>query len=711
MTPLTRLFSKDKRRQSLPLILGLALGFLWSGGYHLLVRAPSLALAGHDGLYRCTVVDYPAGTRFGGKVTVQLHTEDPISPRAVLYADWEPLDALRPGDVIQARLSPRTIDRPLRNRTDYNQSRGIFLTAKGKELTLLHRPERIPFQYLPLHFAHTLKNAIEDSLPEDVSGFAAALVTGDKNRLPLGLYAAFQRSGLAHVVAVSGLHVSFLLALFTLLLGRGKRTTALLGIVLSLFFALSVGSTPSVLRAVLMAGLLLLAPLVCREPDPPTSLSFSLLLLLLICPWSAASVGLQLSFAAVAGLVFLTPALQERLTRALPPKKGRLAKVIRVPLLAIGSSLSATLGALVFTTPLVALYFNIFSLAGLLTNLLTLWAISLTFLSTLLGGVLGLIYPPLGLLLSSFAVWPARYVMAVAKGVSSLPLASLSLSSPYLLGWFVLSYALLLLILSRRGRGVRPAIPITACALCLCAALLLDSWPVRSGALTLILPDVGGGNAALFHSCGHAVAVNCGSRHGPNAGDLTAERLLALGQTRLDALVVTDCISENSDGVPQLLARLPTQRLYLPARHEHCPRCLALAETAQALGCTPLHLEGDVCIPFGTAELTVFEPMAWEHGHSALCTDGDFRALLTGDLNQEQEKQLTRYKDLPPVSLLVTAAGNTASESLLLAVTPEEAVLTGDRPHPHQLERLGAAGCVVWPAHALGTITFTIPRK
>ena len=135
---------------------------------------------------------------------------------------------------------------------------------------------------------------------------------GDKSRLPDGLYAAFQRAGLAHVVAVSGLHVGFLAGLLTTLLGRRKRLSAAVGMALVFFFAAAAGNTPSVLRAAFLEGFLLLAPLLNREEDKPTALSAVLLLLLLQCPDAAANVGLQLSFAAVAGIYLVTGPLYAR---------------------------------------------------------------------------------------------------------------------------------------------------------------------------------------------------------------------------------------------------------------------------------------------------------------------------------------------------------------------------------------------------------------
>ena len=123
-----------------------------------------------------------------------------------------------------------------------------------------------------------------------------------------------------HVTAVSGLHCGFLIALLGLLVFRRQRLTAFLGYPALLFYMFMVGCTPSVVRSCVMVGFVLLAPLAGREGDTPTALSGALLVILLANPFAAASVSLQLSFAAVAGLLLPAPKIYGGLVR-LGPKK------------------------------------------------------------------------------------------------------------------------------------------------------------------------------------------------------------------------------------------------------------------------------------------------------------------------------------------------------------------------------------------------------
>lgn len=714
----SRLLPGSRRRAALALA-GAAFGLLWTGGYSAVFRAPAHALAeGGAAEAVLTVTDYPSPTAYGVSVPVRISLPGHPDPRAVLYLEEDGGD-LRPGDVLSAvvRWTPTGAGRG--SGSAYEQSRGVFLTGSASACSRSRRPDRIPLRFLPQEVARRWKASIAAHFPDDVSGFLSALVTGDKRGLPDGLYAAFRRAGLAHVVAVSGLHVGFLTGLLTTLLGRRRRFSAAAGMALVFFFAAAAGNSPSVLRAAFLEVFLLLAPLLNREADKPTALSAVLLLLLLQCPYAAAGVGLQLSFGAVAGIYLITGPLYTRWTAVLPKGAGGLRPLFRAAGALVFGSLSTTLGALLFTTPLTAWYFRSVSLAGPLTNLLTLWAVSETFLGGLITAVAGPVFPALSSLLGQLVAWPARWILWAARAIARQPLASLSLTTVYLAGWFVLAYAVLLLPLFFKGR-VRPAIPVGVTAVTLCAALLMSTWPAFHARLTVTVLDVGQGSSTLFFSRNRAVLVDCGGNSADDPGDLAADALQSLGLSRLDVLVLTHFHADHAGGVPELLARVDVSLLLLPDAEPEDPLRQEISALAERAGSEVRFLSDDLLFSFGDASMTVYAPLgdggANEEGLSALCTAGDFDVLVTGDMNDVVERRLVKYKDLPNIELLVAGhhgSKNATSEELLLAVRPEAAVISSGsnrygHPAPETLERLGAAGCDIYRTDGMGNITFTI---
>lgn len=709
----------DRRRRMMLACLGLAAGLAWTGTYGQLTHAPAQALAGTEGTISATAADWPRETAYGSSVLVYLRPEEglPISTR--LYLD-DPSPDLRPGDTLTVPAELRLADTIAGEHTDYYYAKGILLVAYGEGEAEVSRPVRPPWWTWPAYAAR----ALEDSVARAFHGWAAplitALITGEDAGMDGGEYAALRRTGLSHVISVSGLHVSFLAGCLAALLGAWRRRTAVISIALMFFFAAAVGNTPAVLRAAFMQSMLLLAPLVGREDDRATSLFTILMLLLAANPYAAASVSLQLSFAAVAGIYLFTGPLNDRLRALLPsepkgfwPRLGRLAGEF------VFASLSTTLGAIVFTTPLTAVYFHSVSLIAPLANLLTLWAFSLAFLGGLAVSLAGLALPALAGVLAwpvSLAVW---FVQKVTAALARLPFASVSTQSVYLRLWLALVYGLLLLYLLWRGEKKRPLVPIGLGTAALCGALVLNAAAQTGGALTVSVLDVGQGLSVALTSGGRTALVDCGGTGSADPGDVAADYVQDLGLSRIDLVVLTHYHQDHAGGVPELLNRLDVGLLVLPDVEADDPLRAEITALAAEQGVETLFVSENTGVELGEAALTIYGPLGTgggnEEGLSVLCTAGEFDALITGDMNSAVEHRLVKYGNLPDIELLVAGhhgSKYSTSEELLLETKPETAVIstgynTYGHPAPETLERLAAAGCDIYRTDWSGTVTVT----
>jgi len=721
--PLTRRFSANARRAFALTFAGLAAGFFYTAAFWAFCRAPAEALiTGESQSLTFTVLSYPSETATGARVEAVFPMEHAPDPHVVLYAERDALDLL-PGDQITAEASLRSSGTYRGESSDYYPARGIYLIGYTDDITLEKRPETVSPSFWPILLGKTLKDAIGSLFPEDVSGFLIALITGDKRFLPTGLYAAFRRAGLAHVVAVSGLHVGFLAGQLTTLLGKRRRFSAVVGLTVVFFFAAMVGNGPSVIRASFMQAFFLMAPLLGREEDKPTTLAAVLLLVLLPCPDAAASISLQLSFASVAGIYLISEPLHrqwmQKLYGDVLQKQSKFQALTRHIVSFFLSTFSTTLGALLFTTPLSALSFQSLSLAGPLTNLLTLWAVSVVFQFGLIATLIGLYAPGLGQSLAAIVAQPARWICLVSRAVAKLPFSAVSLSTIYLAGWAILTYIILLLWLCFRN-SVRPAFPIAASVITLCAALFMGAWSFLSGRLTVSVLDVGQGASALFSFHGQTVLVDCGGNSADDPGDIAADAIQALGSSRLDALVLTHCHADHAGGVAELLARVDVGRLFLPDVEPEDPLRQEILALAAESGCPVELVSDDITLTFGETRMELYAPVSAggtnEQCLSALCTAGDFQVLVTGDMNATAEQSLLRQKNLPDLDLLIVGhhgSKHSTCEELLQATTPEWAVIssgwnTYGHPAPETLERLAAAGCDIYLTRDHGNVTFRL---
>ena len=708
------------RKRLVLVFLGLAAGFLWAEIYTQLWFQPAARLDDQTVVLHATVTDYPQTSTYGGvTLPARVETDRFARPLAVLYVDQQGED-LRPGDEISAVVHYTLADRTFSGEEiTYYTAKGIFLQGEVYGRLEIDRPDRIPVQYWPAVLAEHLKEGIARAFPEPEAGIVQGIVTGNRDNLTDAFTSSLQRVGMSHTVAVSGMHLAFLAQMLVALGGRGRRSTAVLTILWAVLFSALCGHTPSVDRAAMMIVLLQIAPLFQRERDLPTSLGFALMVLLFLNPFAAAHIGLQLSFGAVAGIALVSDRIQDWLLKKLhlekrPASTGRrwLEKLPRFCV----STLSATLGASVLTTPLVAVYFDTCSLISPLANLLTLWAVGFIFVGGLLVGLLAMFLPGLGQILALPVTGLVRYVEGAVNLLAIPNLSALSMECLLYRGWVVFVYLLLLAALVCKGKK-RPGIPVYASMFALCLSVLAVGISARLGDMLVAVLDVGQGQSVALCQKNCYALVDCGGNGPENAGDVAADYFQTRGVSRLDLLILTHLHDDHANGVQRLLERMQVEKILLP-------------EEDSALLCEILELarEKDIAVETVTEDLyiqtneeqnlTVYAPVEAagetnERGLTVLADGGSFQALITGDMGAAGEENLLKIADLTKTEVLVAGhhgSATSTTQALLDAVKPEYAIISVGEGnlygHPAQetLERLEAAGAEVYRTDWNGTI-------
>ena len=709
------LFLQGKQRaRGLLLTLGAVVGFLWFAGWTAVFVTPSMALADTTATVQATVLDYPSDTESGVSLDIRLEDGTPVR----LYV--RDRCTAKPGDELSFTADFVRSDFLFGEEFTYYTARGVFLLAYADESDLdLIPTERIPLRFLPRVWAHALKAGISAVFSTEHTALLHAVTLGDKTGLSDGVISLFNRSGLAHVLVVSGFHMSALLWGLTRVLTRNKRLAAVMGALFLVLFTLMVGCTPSAIRAALMNALVLFAPFLRRETDSPTSLSAALLLLLLQNPYAAANVSLQLSFASVAGILLITDPLyrwfSERTIRSTDAKwKKRL-------LTAIWSSISVTLGAMLFTTPIIALWFGVVSILSPLSNLLCLWAVSFLLAGGLLSGGLALISPVLAMPFAFVTGLACRYVLWITELIGSLPFAAVPLDSIYYRLWLVAVYIVIgVMFFLRKERRKQPILLLCSPFLLLCAAFLLTRLTYTAPPLTVTILDVGQGSSTAFYSEGSAALVDCGGNGSEAAGDVAADYFQSLGISELDLLVFTHLDGDHFNGADELFARMEINAVALPDRADQYGRHLELEDLAKEEGAEVWYITETAEVSLGGCILTLFPPLGSgtsnEEGLFVLCSAGEFDTLITGDADSAVEAMLVKYYDIPDVEVLVVGhhgSNGSTSEAFLEAVRPEYAVIsTGynsyGHPHENVLERLTDAGAKTYRTDLHGNVTISV---
>ena len=703
-------------RRGLLILLPLAVSLAYFAGYDHLVRQPIENRCGAASDFTATVCDWPQATERGARVTVEL--EGYHRARAVLYGEAELL-AARPGDTVTGTAQWQSAVHFDSDDVTHFNARGVYALLYGREDVRLSAGDGDALRWLPQRAGKAFREKVAAIWDDPrVSGFLTAELTGDKSAMDDGDYLAMQETGLAHLFAVSGLHCAFLVTLLALLISRRQRLLCAVTIPLLLFYMVMVGMSPSVVRACIMQIFLLIAPLFRRGSDPLTSLAAALLVILLCNPFAAASVSLQLSFSATLGMVLLSPRLYKLLTGWY---KGK-CRPLRTALCFVAANLSATLSAVVFTAPLTAWYFRIFVLVAPLSSLLAVPAAGWSFMAAFVTVLLGFVWLPLASLLGWISWALVRYILWIANGMMSWRYHAVYFTNPYLIYWLLFLYAAFIGCAATPDGKRKYLLASALSVLTLTAAIWVNRQDYQYGVLTALTLDVGQGESVILTSGGETALVDCGSSNSyKDPGGLAADTLHSMGVRELSAVVVTHYHADHTNGLYEVLRRIPVQTVYLPDIEDEYGVRERLVSLAEEKGAQVTYVTKETADTLGDTVLTLYPPVQSggdlnELGLTALASAGDFDLLITGDMSGSTEKKLVETYALPDIEVLVVSHhGSRYSSNIrfLKSVTPEAAVISvGDNNYGHPseetLQRLLAVGADIWRTDQQGTIRITV---
>lgn len=366
-----------------------------------------------------------------------------------------------------------------------------------------------------------------------------SLVVGDDSGLDPALADDFRTTGLTHLLAVSGTNLTLLVG-FLLIIGRwcGVRgrwayLAAALGIV---GFVLIARTEPSVVRAAAMGTVALIGMGGNGRERGTRCLGAAVFGLLLIDPGLAVTAGFALSVLATGGILFLAPSWRDAMMRWLP---RWMAEAISVPL-----------AAQVACTPVVTAISGQISLVAVLANLLAAPAVAPATVLGLAGGLVGLVWAPLGQVVAAPAAWSVSWIVVVAQRGAALPTAAVEWGTgPLALGVVTLLCVVLVAAAPRLLRS--PATGIGCSALLVLTVLTRPpspGWPPREWVLAMC--DVGQGDGLVLNAgSGAGVVVDAGPD--PVLMDQCLDRLEI---TSVPLVVLTHFHADHIDGLSGVLS-------------------------------------------------------------------------------------------------------------------------------------------------------------
>lgn len=602
-----------------------------------------------------------------------------------------------------------------------------------------------------------LAQTLAEVLPEPQASLAQGIVLGIRGNIPEDLNNDFTRSGTAHLLAISGFNLSImagvLLSIGLWIFGRRHYLYVWLALVAIWLYTLITGMSPPVVRGAIMASLFLLAEALGRQRSAMVALTFAAAVMVGISPYILGDASFQLSFLAMAGLIFIYPILREpgrRIAAAWLGDEGALVSIVNISV----DTLSACLGAIIAVWPLVAYYFGIFSLVGPLATFLATPALTVIIVTGALTGILGLA----SLMAAQVMGWLAwlflSYMMLVVSGLAAPSLSSVevgSISPAFIVGYYVV--LAVAIWLHRRWRKLRSLISGAAGAmkaglglpfgisrnirwiivplLLLAALVSYTAATMPDDQLHVSFLDVGEGDAIFIQKGNQQVLIDGGP--GPQAIALGLSRRMPFWDRTIDLLVLTHPHSDHLAGLVEVLRRYRVGQVLYPALDYHSPlfdewlRLIAERGIKSTVACVGQQVAlGDGAImevlnplvnPLSGSESDLDNNSIVLH-----LRDGKVSFLLAADIMRDTEWELVRERaDLSSTVLKVAHHGSDTSTTFefLSVVNPQVTIIScgADNKfgHPNQEvvsrleEKIGRGN--IYRTDKYGTIEFITDGK
>ncbi|MBQ8506970.1 MAG: DNA internalization-related competence protein ComEC/Rec2 [Clostridia bacterium] len=595
------------------------------------------------------------------------------------------------------------------NFSNYLRVRGLsgYATAEIESAAFSEQALRIP-DY-PEIIRSRLGSHVERLFPENAAT-AKAFLLGDRSELSENQRENYSKSGAAHLLAISGMHISVLAGAVSLLLGRflSRKKGFFITLIILLAYGALIGFSASLRRAILMFAILGFAPVAGRYSDAPTRLAAALLICLLLRPASILDAGFVLSFGASAGIILLygplsnlfhcDAFLHSRITHGLRGIPKRLGKW------AVGLTI-CTFAAQLAILPGVVHYFGAQSIVSFAVNLLVVPLAMFAYIASIIGAA-SCLAP-----VAAAGDFLFGLLNAIVEFSAGLPLATLKIAR--FPAWLVLLCAAACLIssnLSKIKLKIRRFLPLFTVLACLisngCAYL-------TTLGCSIVFLDAGQADCAVIRTEGKVYLVDTGDSYSPAADYLSAMNY------PVEAVFLSHMHSDHAGGLQEILSVCTPKRVYISANwasYAADDGVNEALEAARTQGCEIIPVSaGDEIQLSKKTLLRVLSPVA---GISASAANDDSlvlhvehegtSALFTGDAPAGTIAPVSMDADILKVPH--HGAADSLNSDFIRAATPSVAIVpvgynTYGHPAQETIDLLSRAGCQTFRTDRCGAVT------
>lgn len=620
---------------------------------------------------------------------------------------------------------------------EYLKSKKIYGTIKNsnKNIKIIKENNINIVMQLSNNIRNYIINTSNKLLPEKTSSLLVGILIGDKSGISEEIIEDFKISNLSHMLAVSGAHTAYIMLGLTFILNKSKmskKCVHLVTILSLILFMFITNFTPSVTRACFMAIIVLGDNLLYRKQDFWTSISISLLIILVINPFSINEIGLQLSYLGTIGIILFNKNVEMFLNKIKINNK-------------ISKGLSVTISAQMAIMPIMIYRFNSFSLTFFISNVLASPLLGINIILGLITIFISLVSFKLAKIISLVLNLSLEILIGISEFTSKLPFSSILVKTPPML-LILLIYCFILLFnylyyiyISKTNLGLFQKRIIKLInktnvnkfiSIIIIIVILFNvfsySYLLIPNNLRIYFIDVGQGDSCLIITPRNKKILIDG---GEGDSNVLLSYLLDRRIKTIDYIMISHFDSDHCNGLIEVIQKLNVKNVLISKQAYFCDEYRNIAGIINSKKINVIHVkQGDVLNIDKEVKLNIFysaKNLEYDDlNNNSIVTKlryNKFSILFTGDIEKSEENILNKYTSNQLKSDVIKIAHHgsktSSSEEFIKVVKPKIALIgvgmNNKFGHPNKeiIERLENINCKIYRTDEMGEIIMEVNKS
>lgn len=654
------------------------------------------------------VIKGPSEGEYNYKYTVKARTGKYKNKKFIVYINKKNKKLLEYGDLIEIKgeYSAPEVARNYKG-FDYSQylkTLNIYGTIKVEESKIINKNQLSPILISINNIKEKMIDNANRNMPKRTANLLLGILIGERDNIQEDIIESFRTANLSHILAVSGAHTSYIILGITYLISKSKtpkRIGYIITIINLLIFIIITGASYSVVRACIMAIVVIGAKICYRKENFFTSICISLIIILIQNPFAINDIGLKLSFMGTAGIVIFNKSITNFFIKLKIKQK-------------IAEALSVTFSAQLMIMPITILNFNTISLTFFISNILASPLLGIIiifgFISIFISSILNPISKILFLILHIFL----ELLILVSKVTEKIPGSSILVRTPNIL--FAIVYYILILFFNyffvikqnptRRFhkkiikiitiKNIKNAFKVIAVVF-LIMLLLTRIVRIINPTLKIYFIDVGQGDSTLIVTPKNKKILIDG---GEGKTNVLFQYLLDRRINKIDYIIISHFDSDHCNGLIEIIEKMRVENIVMSKQSKESEEYKKILEIIKQknIKVSSVKAEDEIIIEknlyikiLNPADKLEFQDLN-NNAIVAKLVYKDFSMLFTGDIEKAEENLAKKYKnELKSTILKVAHHGSktSTSEEFLKYVEPQIALIgVGENNkfgHPNQI--------------------------